>query len=316
MKVLITGAAGFIGSNLAERLLDEGHLVVGVDNFITGSDINVERLLKNKNFCFVEANVSNLSPKQYNQLENYKFSEVYHLACPTGVPNLGPLAEEMLEACSAGTKNILELSRKCKSNLLFTSSSEVYGDPEIFPQSEDYTGNVDQVGERSPYEEGKRFAESIISMYVRKYGLDGKVVRVFNTYGPNMSRSDQRVIPNFIRQIEQGKPLTIHGDGDQKRTFCYVDDLINGLRLVMEGGRKGAIYNIGSNDHTTILDLAKIMIKISGGNSQIIFKPRPTHDHQSRLPDLTRINLLGWYPKISLEEGIALTLKQPQFAKL
>lgn len=307
MKILVTGAAGFIGSNLVEHLLEKGNFVYGVDNFITSSYENIERLSKSPNFVFIEVDISKGIQSQ-DVLRDIKFDEIYHLACPTGVPNLVILAEEMLSTCSQGTKNILEITRKNNAKFLFTSSSEVYGDPKEFPQNEEYTGNVNQIGIRSPYEEGKRFSESLITMYVRKYNLDAKIVRVFNTYGQNMSKSDMRVIPRFIHQLEQDKPLTVHGDGLQKRTFCHVEDLIKGIDLAMEKGVVGEVYNIGSEVEVTIQELAELLINLSGKAIKITYKARPSHDHQARKPSLNKITRLGWTPKTSLEKGLKLTL--------
>ncbi|MEX0616405.1 MAG: NAD-dependent epimerase/dehydratase family protein [Candidatus Woykebacteria bacterium] len=316
MKILVTGAAGFIGTNLGERLLEEENEVVGIDNFITGSRKNAQRLSRHPSFTFLEADISKLDPVKLQNLKGHNFDEIYHLACPTGVPNLGPLAEEMLLASSAGTKNILDVSKESKSRFLFTSSSEIYGDPEVFPQTEGYTGNVDPVGLRSPYEEGKRFAESLAAAYARKYDLDLKITRVFNTYGPFMSEKDLRVIPMFAKQIEEGSPLSVHGDGQQKRTFCYINDLVDGLVLVLRKGKKGEVYNIGSDEEINILDLAKLVAKISGSGIKIEFRDRPEHDHEARLPDLSKIKSLGWSPKINLDEGLSLTLKSLESAKM
>ena len=308
MKILVTGAAGFIGSNLTEHLLNKGNFVYGVDNFITGSKENIKRLSKNPSFGFLESDISNFSDQKIKLLHDQRFDQIYHLACPTGVPNLIILAEEMLGTCSQGTKNVLEIARKSNAKFLFTSSSEVYGDPKEFPQNEEYTGNVNQIGIRSPYEEGKRFAESLISMYVRKYDLDVKIGRIFNTYGPNMFVKDMRVIPRFIQQIKEKKPLTVHGRGIQRRTFCYVDDLVNGIELVMSKGVKGEVYNIGSDEEITISELALLVKEVCRSNSQIKSVERPPHDHQARKPSLRKINNLGWSSRISLEEGFGTFL--------
>ena len=312
MKILITGSAGFIGSHLAEFFLKEGHQVVGLDNFITGDQNNADKFSKYLSLNFIESDIADMKEDLRKKLEAQKFDEVYHLACPTGVPNLITLAEEMLLTNSLGTKNILDIARKNNSKVIVASSSEVYGDPLVFPQTEEYSGNVDPIGTRSPYEEGKRFGESLVSMYVRKYSLDARIVRIFNTYGPNMSLADQRVVPKLINQLNNNQPLTVHGNGSQKRTFCYITDLLDGVVLVMKQGTPGEVYNIGSEDEVEIYKLARTLIKISGLSAEIISEPRPSHDHQARMPDLTKIKKLGWQTKINLEEGLLLTLKQSQ----
>ena len=309
-KILVTGAAGFIGSNLAEHLLRKGYLVFGVDNFITGSVENVDRLRVNPNFSFLEADISDLAPSQEIALTNQKFDEVYHLACPTGVPNLVTLAEEMLLTCSIGTRNVLEIAKDSRAKFLFTSSSEVYGDPQQFPQTEEYTGNVDPVNVRSPYEEGKRYSESLVAMYTRKHGLESRIVRVFNTYGPYMADKDARVIPKFMNQLRANTPLSIHGRGEQKRTFCHVADLVDGLIIAMRRGEKGKVYNIGSEEEISIAALAKLLMEISGNRVGIEIIERPKHDHQSRRPDLSKITSLGWSPKIDLKKGLRLILRE------
>ena len=306
-KVLVTGGAGFIGSNLCIRLLAIGYNVVAVDNLITGGQKNIKQLISNPNFTFIKHDINEPWPKNFKfKISNLKF--IYHLACPTGVPNLGPLSEEMITTCSVGTRNILEVARESGAKFLFTSSSEVYGDPLVFPQEESYRGNVDTCGLRSPYEEGKRFSESLILMYVRKYNIDAKIVRVFNTYGPSMSPKDIRVIPNFLRQTNSGLPLTLHGEGNQKRTFCNVDDLVEGLVLVIEKGERGEVYNLGHDMEISIIDLARLILKITGSKNPIQTVPRPGHDHERRLPSLKKTKQLGWYPKISLEEGLKTTI--------
>lgn len=303
-RILVTGAAGFIGSNLADHLLKAGHYVIGIDNIITGVNKNIIRLSKHDNFEFLKENIVDLDQKFIEKLKIEKFDEIFHLACPTGVPNLVTLAEEMLLTCSIGTKNILEIAKDSNAKFLLTSSSEVYGDPLIFPQRENYTGNVDSTGIRSPYEEGKRFAESLTVMYVRKYDLKGKIVRIFNTYGPNMSEKDLRVIPRFFEQIKNNQSLTVHGDGTQKRTYCHVHDLIDGLNLVMDKGEIGNVYNLGSREEISVMNLAKLMIDLSETEVGISTVQRPPHDHKARMPDTTKATRLGWSPKITLRDGL------------
>lgn len=300
MHILVTGAAGLIGSNLCKKLLENGQEVVGVDNLITGSPQNIMKLRKYQKFKFIKHDITKPLPNN--------FELIYHLACPTGVPNLGPLAEEMLLTCSEGTRNILELAKSHHAKVLFTSSSEVYGDPQVFPQDESYTGNVDPVGFRSPYEEGKRFAESLIAMYVRKYKINAKIVRVFNTYGPGMATGESRVIAKFLRQALSGKPLIVQGKGKQKRTFCFMDDLVDGLILVMEKGQSGEVYNLGSDKEISIIKLAKLIIKLTSSKSLIEWMERPSHDHQARLPSLKKVKKLGWKLRTSLEDGLRKTI--------
>lgn len=305
--ILITGGAGLIGSNLCAKLLAEkDNKVIVLDNLLTSDGSNIHRHSLSPNFIFISHDITqNVNEKLKKKLG--KIDEIYHLACPTGVPNLVKLAEEMLLTCSVGTKNILDLALGNNATLVFTSSSEVYGDPEVFPQREDYTGNVDTTGIRSPYEEGKRFSESIIMMYVRKYGLNAKIVRVFNTYGPGASRKESRVVSVFLKKAVSGLDLPVAGNGSQQRTFCYVDDLVNALLIVMQKGKQGEIYNAGGDEEISILDLAGMIIKITKSNSKIEFVDRPKHDHKSRRPDLEKIKMLGWSQEIGLLEGIRKT---------
>lgn len=309
-RILITGGTGFIGSNLSKRLLEQGHRVIAIDNLITSNGDNLKQLLRNPKFKFIKHDIVKPFPKRKFDPDQIgtKFEIIYHLACPTGIPNLVGLAEEMLLACSVGTRNILELAKKSRAKLLFTSSSEVYGDPQVFPQKESYTGNVDPVAIRSPYEEGKRFSESLVTMYVRKYNIDARIVRVFNTYGRSMALDDSRVIPRFLQQALHNKPLTVEGKGIQTRTFCYVDDLVDGLIMVMKKGKKGEVYNLGSNKEVRIIDLAKLIIEITSSKSKVTYVERPTHDPKRRLPSLKKVKRLGWRSKVSLEKGLIKTL--------
>lgn len=308
MTILVTGAAGCIGSNLCLTLLNRGDYVVGIDNFITGQKKNIEELRKHPRFSFFEHDIANQWPHILVQSVT-NVSQIYHLACPTGVPNLTRLAEEMIDTCSTGTKNVLEYARKTGSRVIFTSSSEVYGDPKESPQKVSYTGNVNPTGLRSPYEEGKRFSESLCAMYGRKYHVDVRIVRVFNTYGPRMSMKDERVIPVLLQQAFSNKPLTIHGDGTQIRTFCYVDDLVNALTTVMEDGVAGSVYNAGSDKQVTIHYLATMIQKITKSTATVVSISRPSHDHQSRLPDLSELKKLGWKLTVPLTAGLEKTIQ-------
>lgn len=308
MQILITGGAGFIGKSLTLKLLKEGYSVVVIDNFITSNRKDFQKFLRIKNLTFFEGSI--IEPKLIKKIQNkYQFDQIYHLACPTGIPNLSKLAYEMLMACSIGTKNILDVARDQKASLVFTSSSEVYGDPQVFPQDESYTGNVDPVGLRSPYEEGKRFSESLVRMYCNKFGVKGKIVRVFNTYGPFMDINDTRVIPRFIQSALAEKALPVKGRGTQRRTFCFVADLITGLQRVLEKGENGEVYNLGTDEEISIINLANLVVKLSGSKSKIKFVKREVHDHKARLPDLKKIKKLGWEWKVNLKEGLEKTLE-------
>jgi len=309
MNILIAGVGGFIGSNLAADFLKEGHSVWGIDNFSTGTPCNLDQFEGNEKFTFKECGVETSEFLDFSRDAGVKFDLVFDLACPTGVPNIEYLGEEMLMACSVGIHNALKIASENNAKFLYTSSSEIYGDPEVSVQSESYAGNVDPLGWRANYEEGKRFGETWVSLYSKKYNLDAKIVRLFNVYGPNMSVADFRVIPKFSTQALSGEPITVHGDGLQERTLCYVDDLVSGLKLVIEKGKAGEVYNLGSDKSMTMLELAKEVIKIANSNSEIIFTPRASHDHQSRMPNLEKVKSLGWEQKIGLKEGLEKTLE-------
>ena len=313
MATLVTGAAGTIGISLVKALLakeqkkgqdksEEKEKVIGLDNFITGSHKNLEKLRSDDNFTFLEMALED--PQLAEKLKDFKIAKIFHLACPTGVPNLEILSEEMLSASSRGTKNILKLALQKKACFVYSSSSEVYGDPLISPQAESYTGNVDPVGIRSPYEEGKRFSEALTMTFVKKHNLDAKIVRIFNTFGPDFYEHDLRVIPHFLTQAWKNKDLVVQGDGKQRRTFLYVDDLINGLFLIMDQGLRGEVYNLGSDLEMSILELAQLIVKMTKSKSKIVFSERPEHDPTMRKPALGKINKLGWKQTISLEAGL------------
>ncbi len=304
MNILVTGATGFIGSNLCLRMLKEGHRVWGVDNFSTSDGSNLEFLRSFPEFRFYQMGVETPEFLEFFSSDELKFDRVYHLACPTGVPNIKILGEEMMKACSTGVWQVLSVAKKNDSRLLFTSSSESYGDPLQSPQAEEYTGNVDPLGPRANYEEGKRFAETLVKLHVDKYGLHGCMVRLFNVYGPKMALADQRVIPRFITSILASQPVTVYGDGTQIRTLCFVDDILDGFELVISKGVPGQIYNLGSDQQITIKDFADRVIKLMNSNSEIVFAPAPMHDHKSRMPVLDKIKALGWKQTVGMEDGL------------
>ncbi len=305
--ILVTGAAGFIGRHLTRSFLAEGLDVVGVDNFITSDRADLEPLLSERRFRFVEMDVT---CTEFLRLgAEVAPSAIYHLACPTGVPNLGRLALEMLEASYEGSRAVLEIARSARSSVLLTSSAEVYGNPLVSPQTENYTGNVDPLGPRKGYEEGKRVAETLFGIYAERYGLDAKVVRVFNTYGPGMRLTDTRVIPSFVAAALTGKPLVLHGDGSQVRCHTHVTDMVAGLLAAMRCATPGRAYNLGSGRQTTVRELAELVVRLAASASRLESTSRPLHDHDARLPDTSRArNELGWDPRISLEEGLRSTI--------
>jgi nucleoside-diphosphate-sugar epimerase len=304
-KVLITGAAGFIGSHLCDRFLKEGWYVIGVDNFLTGSPQNLEHLYEDRNFEFIEKDITEgLEYKDHLDL-------ILHFACPASPVDYLNFPIETLMVDSVGTSHILNLAKEKDARYVFASTSEVYGDPQVHPQSESYWGNVNPVGPRSVYDEAKRFSEALSMAYHRKLGLDVRIIRIFNTYGPRMKLQDGRVVPNFIFQALKGMDLTVYGDGSQTRSFCYVDDLVEGIFLVSEEDEiEYRVLNLGNPDEYKIIDFAQIIIEKIDSNSRIIFKPLPLDDPQMRKPDISRaIECLKWRPKISLDEGIESTIE-------
>jgi dTDP-glucose 4,6-dehydratase len=309
MRILITGAAGFLGSHLCDRLLAEGHAVVGLDNFVTGNRENLVHLVRNKDFTFIRQDVS----ETVNV--HGKLDAVLHFASPAspnpaspfGYPNL-PV--ETLKAGSLGTFNTLDLARIKQARFLFASTSEVYGDPLEHPQTETYWGHVNPVGPRSMYDEAKRFSEALIMAYYRSKGSDTRIIRIFNTYGPRMRLDDGRVVPSFIQQALRGEPLTIYGDGLQTRSFCFVDDLVDGIyRLLLSD--EHLPVNIGNPTETSILDFAETINRLTHNTAGLEYPPdkRMDSDPQRRCPDISRArSLLGWEPKVGLEEGLKRTI--------
>tara|TARA_B110000438_G_scaffold7772_1_gene7611 strand:- start:4 stop:951 length:948 start_codon:yes stop_codon:yes gene_type:complete len=301
-RVLVTGGAGFLGSHLCERLLLEENEVICVDNFFTGKKSNILHLLDNPNFELIRHDV--ISPL------DIEVDEIYNLACPASPIHYQHDPVQTIKTCVHGAINMLELANRLRVKIFQASTSEVYGDPEVHPQDESYWGRVNPIGIRSCYDEGKRCAETIFFDYHRQHGLNIKVARIFNTYGPRMHPNDGRVVSNFIVQALRNIDITIYGDGLQTRSFCYVDDLIDGFLLFMDKGNKlkGPI-NIGNPRESTIIELAKIIISLTDSKSTIVFKELPEDDPRQRQPDITLANKkLAWSPKIELEIGLKHTI--------
>lgn len=303
MQILVAGCAGFIGYHLTRRLLDEGHTVTGVDNFASSGRTNLALLAGQSRFTFVEWDVTR--PLDADT----PFERIYDLACPASPVDFGPLRLEILAVCSTGVRNLLELARQTGARLLHCSTSEVYGDPQEHPQRETYWGHVNPIGARSCYDEGKRFAEALLVAYRAQYGVALRIPRIFNTYGPNMRCDDGRMLPTFIEQALVGKPLTVHGDGGQTRSFCFVADLVDGLMRLMESDVQEPV-NLGNPVEITILEAAREVIELTGSSSEIRFVPRPADDPSVRRPDITRAKtLLGWEPKVARRDGFARTIE-------
>jgi dTDP-glucose 4,6-dehydratase len=301
-KILVTGAAGFLGSHLCDVLLAEGHTVVGVDNLCTGNLANLAHLNGNSRFSLIEQDISlPFDPGQVDYIFNFASP-----ASPVDYDRLGP---ETLLVGSTGTLNTLEIARKYGAGYLHASTSECYGDPEVHPQVETYWGNVNPIGPRSVYDEAKRFSEATIMAYHRYHGVDTHLVRIFNTYGPRLQANDGRVISNFMIQALREEPLTIYGDGSQTRSFCYVSDLIDGI-VRLSRSNEHLPVNIGNPNEWTILECAKEVLSVTGSKSEIVRKPLPQDDPTRRRPDITKAQtLLGWEPKIQLREGLEKSLE-------
>lgn len=299
---VVTGGAGFLGSHLCERLLAEGHRVICIDNFLTGARRNIEHLMERDDFRFIEHDVS--IPFEVEEDVDY----VLHFASPASPIDYLELPIQTLKVGSLGTHNALGLCKAKKARILLASTSEVYGDPLIHPQPETYWGNVNPVGPRGVYDEAKRFAEAMVMAYHRYHGLETRIVRIFNTYGPRMRPNDGRVVPAFSQQVLTGEPLTVFGDGSQTRSFCFVDDLIEGIYRLLMSDRVEPT-NIGNPHEMTILEFAKHLLKLTGGRSEIIFKPLPVDDPKTRQPDITLAKKhLGWEPQVPLDQGLSKTL--------
>ena len=302
-KVLVTGAAGFVGSNLVDSLLSDGHEVFGIDNFCTGSPANIAHLADNKNFKFLEHDVIT----GLGEFTDVKFDQIFHMASPASPPRYMELAIETMHVNTTATELLLKHATKNGSRLLFASTSEIYGDPHEHPQRESYWGNVNPIGPRSIYDEAKRFGETLLSHFHRSENTDTVIVRIFNTYGPRLDPDDGRVVSSFIRDGIKGLPFPVFGDGKQTRSFCFVSDLVAGLRAAMDSGITGPV-NLGNPNEFTLLELAIEVGKVLGIDPVLEFKDLPVDDPKQRQPDISYAkSALNWEPKIQLAEGLQLT---------
>ncbi len=303
MRILVTGAAGFLGSHLSDRLLAEGHAVIGMDNFLTGHPDNIAHLAGNQQFHFIQHDVTN-----FMYVEG-PLDAVLHFASPASPIDYLEKPIQTLKVGSLGTHKALGLAKAKGARLLLASTSEVYGDPQVHPQPETYWGHVNPIGPRGVYDEAKRFAEAMTMAYHRYHGVETRIVRIFNTYGPRMRPNDGRVVSNFVVQALTGAPLTIYGDGSQTRSFCYVSDLVDGIYRLLLSDESDPV-NIGNPGEFTVRQLAEQVIRLTGSSSVIEARPLPVDDPKVRQPDITRATtILGWGPKVPLEEGLQHTIE-------
>ena len=302
MKILITGGTGFIGNHLCRRLLQEGHYIICLDNNFTGSMENIQDLIQHPKFEFIRHDITESILLEVDQ--------IYHLACPASPKAYQYNAIKTIKTNILGTMNALGIAKRTKARILLTSTSEVYGDPEISPQVEEYWGNVNPIGIRSCYDEGKRVAETLMMEYYRNHNVDIRIARIFNTYGPNMDKNDGRVVSNFINQCLENKDITIYGDGLQTRSFCYVDDTVNGLIKLMNQNNTIGPINIGNPYELTIKELALILLEKIETKSKIIYKNLPSDDPMKRQPCIKKAKkYLDWIPKVMLNEGLDITIQ-------
>ena len=301
-RILVTGGAGFIGNHLCRRLLNEGNYVICLDNFFTGLKQHIEDMLDTPNFELVEHDIVNPIDIECEQ--------IYNLACPASPPHYQYDPVKTMKTSVLGILNMLELAKKQGATILHASTSEVYGNPLVHPQQESYWGNVNPIGIRSCYDEGKRAAETLLMDYHRQYGVDIRIIRIFNTYGPNMDPKDGRVVSNCIMQAIKGEDITIYGDGSQTRSFCYVDDLVDGAIRMMNNDKSfiGPV-NLGNPSERTVLNLAQMVLEMTGSKSKLIFMPLPSDDPIKRKPDITKAQqMLGWEPVVDIKDGLAKTI--------
>ena len=318
MRILVTGAAGFLGYHLCSRLLDDGHQVVGLDNLLTGQRINAESLSQRPDFSFISADLCTLTdPATVRSLgldpATGRFDQVYNMACPASPIDFRDLGIEIIQVCCNGTLAALQIARDHGAAFLQASTSECYGDPQVHPQTEDYFGNVNCTGPRAVYDEGKRLAEAMTMYFHRKHGLNTHLVRIFNTYGPRMRPNDGRALPAFINQALLGQPLTVHGQGQQTRSFCYCTDLIDGI-VRLNASSEHLPVNIGNPDEVKIIDVAQEVIEavaaLTGRRSEIAFHERMQDDPELRRPDISKAaRLLGWTPRVRRAEGLTRTVE-------
>ena len=303
MRILITGGAGFLGSHLCDRLLSEGHAVIAMDNLITGSVRNIEHLAGHERFRFIKQDVT-----EYLYIDG-PLDAVLHLASPASPVDYLEYPIQTLKVGALGTHKTLGLARAKKARFLLASTSEVYGDPQVHPQPEGYWGHVNPIGPRGVYDEAKRFAEALTMAYHRYHGLDTRIMRIFNTYGPRMRLDDGRVVPNFIGQALRGEALTVYGDGSQTRSFCYCSDLIEGIHRLLQADYHEPV-NLGNPNEMSILNFAVLINRLVGNKAGILYKPLPVDDPRVRQPDISRARqLLGWEPQVELEEGLRQTIQ-------
>jgi UDP-glucuronate decarboxylase len=301
MRTLVTGGAGFLGSHLCDRLITDGHEVICLDNFFTGRRLNVAHLLGHPNFELVRHDV----------VDPFKFEvdQIFNLACPASPPHYQYNPIKTTKTSVMGAINCLGLAKRVKARVFQASTSEVYGDPQVHPQPESYWGHVNTIGRRSCYDEGKRCAETLFFDYYRENKVDIRVVRIFNTYGPRMHEADGRVVSNFIMQALRGEDITVFGDGSQTRSFCFVDDLVDGIVRFMAQEQTVGPMNLGNPDEFTMLELAELTVKLVGGPSKVVHRPLPSDDPKQRQPDITMARqVLGWEPAVPLEEGLKRTI--------
>jgi len=300
-RILVTGGAGFLGSHLCDRLIADGHEVICVNNFFTGSRTNVGHLMDSRRFELVRGDV--------NERTVLEVDEVYHLACPASPIHYQRNPVRTIRTCVMGTLHMLELCREVSAKLLIASTSEVYGDPTVHPQPESYWGNVNPIGPRACYDEGKRCAEAVAISFSRQFSVPVRIARIFNTYGPRMHFADGRVISNFVVQALRGEPITVYGEGSQTRSFCYVSDLIDGFIRLMDSDLDATPVNLGNPDEHTILEMAQKVIALIGSASKLEHRPLPQDDPVRRKPDIAKARAeLGWQPTVSLEQGLTATI--------